>query len=144
MKNEIEEFVKVDLNINFDYSELTDKLKSTQDKYGENYIDKDDRVIYKIPKRWIMTNLIVYTTKKIIVGNRGGWDGDLHFTYDEFISFKLKQRKLFFRKLDLCVTPSYDEFAGGGSSPFYVNRNYADNYKALHHRILKIYYPNLF
>ena len=137
MKHILEVFVKNNLQDNNDYSEFTNELKSMKNSSGEKYLDDDDKVIYRVPKRGLMTNLLIFTTKKLIVGNRGNWDNDLHFYYENFITHKIIQNKLFFMKLDLLVKPSYD-------CEFYVNKKYAKSYKALHCSILTMYNPDLF
>ena len=137
MKHILEVFVKNILQDNNDYSEFTNELKSMKNSSGEKYLDDDDKVIYRVPKRGLMTNLLIFTTKKLIVGNRGNWDNDLHFYYENFITHKIIQNKLFFMKLDLLVKPSYD-------CEFYVNKKYAKSYKELHCNILTMYNPDLF
>tara|TARA_B100000780_G_scaffold144282_1_gene100892 strand:- start:681 stop:1133 length:453 start_codon:yes stop_codon:yes gene_type:complete len=137
MKHILEVFVKNNLQDNNDYSEFTNELKSMKNSSGEKYLDDDDKVIYRVPKRGLMTNLLIFTTKKLIVGNRGNWDNDLHFYYENFITHKIIQNKLFFMKLDLLVKPSYD-------CEFYVNKKYAKSYKELHCNILTMYNPDLF
>lgn len=137
MKHILEVFVKNNLQDNNDYSEFTNELKSMKNSSGEKYLDDDDKLIYRVPKRGLMTNLLIFTTKKLIVGNRGNWDNDLHFYYENFITHKIIQNKLFFMKLDLLVKPSYD-------CEFYVNKKYAKSYKELHCNILTMYNPDLF
>ena len=137
MKHILEVFVKNILQDNNDYSEFTNELKSMKNSSGEKYLDDDDKVIYRVPKRGLMTNLLIFTTKKLIVGNRGNWDNDLHFYYENFITHKIIQNKFFFIKLDLLVKPSYD-------CEFYVNKKYAKSYKELHCNILTMYNPDLF
>jgi hypothetical protein len=144
MKHILEFFIENYLQDIKDYSEFTKELKLLRTISGKKYLDDDDKVIYEIPQRGLMTNLLIFTTKKLIIGNRGNWDDDLHFDYKNLISFKITQNKLFFRKLDLLVTPMYDRDWGGGFCEFYVNKNYADSYKALHCNILTMCYPDSF
>ena len=144
MKHILEEFVKNILQDNNDYSEFTKELKSMKDKSGNKYLDEDDKVIYRIPKRGLMTNLLIFTTKKLIVGNRGNWDDDLHFYYENFITHKIIQKKFFFIKLDLLVKPEFDKDWGGSMCEFYVNKKYSKSYKDLHCNILTMYNPDLF
>ena len=144
MSHVLEHFVKNILNHSVNYDDTTLKLKSMKNSFGDNIIDENDKVIFIIPNRGKMTNMLIYTTKKLIVGNRGDWDADLDFDYNEFISFRVIQRKFFFKKLDLCITPSYDKDWGGGGSDFYVDKNHANTYKELHCNILTMCYPDTF
>jgi hypothetical protein len=144
MKHILEVFVENNLQDNKDYNEFTKELKSMKNHNGEKYLDDDDKVIYRIPKRGLMTNLLMFTTKKLIVGNRGNWDDDLHFYYENFLTHKIIQNKIFFIKLDLLVKPLYDKDLGGSPYEFYVNKKYAKSYKELHCNILTMYNPDLF
>ena len=96
MSHVLEHFVKNILNHSVNYDDTTLKLKSMKNSFGDNIIDENDKVIFIIPNRGKMTNMLIYTTKKLIVGNRGDWDADLDFDYNEFISFRVIQRKFFF------------------------------------------------
>ena len=100
-------------------------------------IDSDDEIIYAIPSRKKMSNTLLYSNSKLVVGNRGNWDGDLSYNYKEFITFKYVQYKFLFKKLDISVKPEL-------GWEFFVNRDYAGPFKAIQATILQMYFQELY
>ena len=135
-------FIKNNLpNSELDLTPLTDTFRK------ESIIDSDDEVIYFIPSKNFMTNRLIFTSKKLIVKNRGDWGDDLEFKYEEFINFRVIQRKLLFIKMDLSVTPDYDRSKFHHtqlSLEFFVQKKHAEAFTSLFCNILTLKYPQFF
>ena len=119
-----------------------DKLSETLRSNG--VIEEEDKILYDMPAKNLMTNNIYFSKEKLIVENRGDWSEDKIFNYEDFITFRVLQRKLFFIKMDLSVTPNYDISWGGGHNEFFVWKPFSNTFILLYKEILKIHYPKTF